>query len=149
MNTISQLMTRDVVELTPETTVREAAALLTEHQVSGAPVVDADGRVLGIVSESDLLSEARRRAALPRSAAFGLFLVSEETLLRLYHAGADLPVREVMSSRLISVTESTPATEAARLLVNEGVNRLPVLDADGKLVGIVTRADLLKAVFSL
>ena len=142
-------MTRPVVTILENATLREAAALLSEKQISGAPVVDAQGNLVGILSESDLLNEGRKRAALPRTAAFGVFVASEEVLQRLYHAGADLCVRSVMSTNLQTATEDTTVIEATRTMVSKKINRLPVVDSEGTLVGIVTREDLLKAVFSL
>ncbi|WP_395091266.1 CBS domain-containing protein [Armatimonas sp.] len=149
MQTIAGIMTRDVVTISENATLREAAALLSEKQISGAPVVDAQGNLVGILSESDLLNEGRKRAALPRTAAFGGFLASEEVLQRLYHAGADLCVRSVMSTNLQMATEETTVIEATRTMISKKINRLPVVDSEGTLVGIVTREDLLKAVFSL
>jgi CBS domain-containing protein len=149
MQTIAQLMTPEVITVAASATLREAATLLVEKQISGAPVVDEKGMVVGMLSESDLLNEARKRAALPRTAAFGFFVTSEETLMRLYHEGADLPVSSVMSSNVHSVTPEATTTEASRLLLSKKINRVPVLDSEGKLVGIVTREDLLKAVFAL
>ena len=149
MQTIAGIMTRPVVTILENATLREAAALLSEKQISGAPVVDAQGNLVGILSESDLLNEGRKRAALPRTAAFGVFVASEEVLQRLYHAGADLSVRSVMSTNLQTATEETTVVEATRTLISRKINRLPVVDSTGKLVGIVTREDLLKAVFSL
>lgn len=149
MQTIAGIMTRPVVTILENATLREAAALLSEKQISGAPVVDAQGNLVGILSESDLLNEGRKRAALPRTAAFGVFVASEEVLQRLYHAGADLCVRSVMSTNLQTATEDTTVIEATRTMVSKKINRLPVVDSEGTLVGIVTREDLLKAVFSL
>lgn len=148
MQTITQLMTRSVVTLSPELTLREAATLLLENQISGAPVIADNGQLIGILTESDLLNEAKKRAAIPRTAAFGIFLASEETLQRLYHFGADLAISEVMTRDLVTITEQTTVSEAAQLLVKKKINRLPVLSADGMLLGIVTREDLLKAVFA-
>lgn len=149
METMAEIMTRAVVTISEDATLREAAALLSEKRISGAPVVDAQGALVGILSESDLLNEARKRSALPRTAAFGIFVASEEVLQRLYHDGADLCVRSVMSTNLITATEETTVKEATRTMVGKKINRLPILDPKGKVVGIVTREDLLKAVFSL
>jgi CBS domain-containing protein len=149
MKTISSLMTRDVVTISSTLTLREAAVILSEREISGAPVVDSTGALVGMLSESDLLNEARKRAALPRTAVFGLLLVSEETLQRLYHFGADLPVSQVMTKNIITITEKTSLHAASQLLVQKKINRLPVVDDSGALLGIVTREDLLKAVFAL
>ena len=149
MQTLAEIMTRDVVTVSDEATLREAAAILTERQISGAPVVNSEGALVGILSESDLLNEVKKREALPRVTAFGLFIAPEATVRRLYHEGADLAVRTVMTTSVISASEEMSVQEASRLLLNKKINRLPVVNTEGALVGIVTREDILKAVFAL
>lgn len=149
MQTVGEIMTREVKTLSAEATLREAAELLTLQQISGAPVVDEQGTLVGILSESDLLNEAKKRAALPRVAAFGLFMAPEESLMRIYHDGATLLVKSVMNTSVVTVTEDTPVPTAVQLLLTRKINRLPVLSDGGTLIGIVTREDLLKAVFQL
>ncbi len=149
MKTASEIMQADVRTLSPETTLREAAELLGLWNVSGAPVVDEQGALMGVVSESDLLSEARKRAAIPRTAAFGVFLPVEDALRRIYHEGATLQVAGVMSTNLTTATPDTTLDDLGRMLVQRRINRIPVVDDAGKLVGIVTREDVLKALFGL
>lgn len=149
MQTVGEIMTREVKTISADATLREAAELLTLQQISGAPVIDAQGTLVGVLSESDLLNEAKKRAALPRIAAFGLFMAPEESLMRIYHDGATLLVKSVMSTAIVTITEDTPVAAAIQLLISRKINRLPVLSARGALVGIVTREDLLKAVFQL
>ena len=149
MQTVAEIMTQDVVTISEDATLREAAVLLTERHISGAPVVNALGELVGVLSESDLLNDNKKREALPRITAFGIFIASEESVRRMYHEGADLQVRTVMTSPVLTVKDDTTVAEASRLLLGKKINRLPVLDAAGKLVGILTREDILKAVFSL
>jgi len=149
MKTASEIMHTEVRTLAPETTLREAAELLGIWQVSGAPVVDSNGKLVGVVSESDMLSEARKRAALPRTAAFGVFLPVEDALKRIYHDGATLLVGEVMSTNVVTATPATSVEELGRTLVQRRINRIPVVDDNGQLAGIVTREDVLKALFGL
>jgi len=149
MKTASEIMQAEVRTLSPDSTLREAAELLGLWNVSGAPVVDEYGALVGVVSESDLLSEARKRAAIPRTAAFGVFLPVEDALWRIYHEGATLLVGEVMSTKLAMASPDTPLDELGRMLVNRRINRIPVVDDSEKLVGIVTREDVLKALFGL
>lgn len=149
MKTASEIMQTEVRTLSTEATLREAAELLGLWNVSGAPVVDEQGALVGVVSESDLLSEARKRAAIPRTAAFGVFLPVEDALRRIYHEGATLLVGEVMSTKLATASPDTPLDELGRMLVNRRINRIPVVDDAEKLVGIVTREDVLKALFGL
>ena len=149
MQTVAEIMTRDVLTISEEATLREAAVLLTERHISGAPVVNAQGELVGVLSESDLLNDNKKREALPRVTAFGVFIAPEESVRRIYHEGANLEVRTIMTTSVLTVTEDTPVQEASRLLLGKKINRLPVLDAEGKLVGIITREDILRAIFSL
>src|SRR4051812_33131822 len=106
--TAADIMTRDVKTVPADATLQEAAALLMTHNISGAPVVDANGKMVGIVSEADLLSEARRRSALPHIAPFGLFVVPVEALERIYHNGATLLVEEVMTRNVLTALTNLP-----------------------------------------
>src|SRR5262245_44862613 len=81
------VMLRNVVTVPADATLQEVATLLTTNHISGAPVVDENGQMIGIISEGDILSESRRRAGLPHVAAFGLFFVPQETLEKIYHHG--------------------------------------------------------------
>lgn len=147
--TAANIMTQQVLTIPADATLQEVATLLTTHNISGAPVVDDSGRIIGIISESDLISEAKKRSALPHVAAFGVFMVPEDALARIYHGGATLLAEEVMSKRVLSVTPETPIHNVAILLMEEKVNRVPVIDQDGDLVGIITRHDLLRGLFNL
>lgn len=145
--TVREIMTREVTTIPAEATLQEVATLLTVRNISGAPVVDEAGKMIGIISESDLLSEARRRAGLPHVAAFGIFTLPEETLRRIYHNGATLLASEVMTKKIITVPPDMTLSEVGDLMVKSRINRVPVVDADGSLIGIVTREDVLKALF--
>jgi CBS domain-containing protein len=144
--TAADVMTREVKTIPADATLQDVAALLTAHGISGAPVVDERGNLVGIISESDLLSEAKRRAALPRVAPFGLFVVPEEALARIYHHGANLHASEVMSKNVTTVPEDMPVSRVGNLMMNEKINRVPVV-RDGELVGIITRHDVLRGLF--
>jgi CBS domain-containing protein len=147
--TAADIMKRDVITVPGEATLQEAAALLMTHDISGAPVVDASGKMIGIVSESDLLSEAKRRSALPHIAPFGLFLVPVETLERVYHNGATLLVEEVMTKDVISTPPDMPLQKVGDLMIRSKINRLPVVDNEDNLLGIITREDLLRSLFHI
>ncbi|HZP82325.1 MAG TPA: CBS domain-containing protein [Chthonomonadaceae bacterium] len=140
------VMTRDVKTVEPHTTVREVAELLASAHISGVPVVDLEGRVIGMVSEADLLNEDKVQAAIPRTALFGIYPIPEETLLKAYQEGATVQAQQVMHRDVVTAEEETPISELARMMVQSEVNRIPIL-RDGKLVGIVTRADLLRALW--
>ena len=137
---VDEVMTRDVLSVTPDTPLKDVAAVLVERGISGLPVCDADGAVVGVLSEADLL--VKQGGSPERSG--GLFAWLVETAgapdlakLRAHTAG------EAMTAPAITVEADAPVSEAARTMVSLGVNRLPVVE-DGRLVGIVTRADLVR-----
>lgn len=139
---VDQIMTRLVVVLSRDETVHDAAAKLAANGISGAPVVE-DGQVIGMVSESDILhavppATKRRRSILE-------YLVNSRNLKPMHPSWGPL-VGDIMSSIVIfQVEPGTSIWEAAHLMDSRGVKRLPVIDHDGKLVGIVSRADIIRA----
>jgi CBS domain-containing protein len=136
---VEQLMSRDVVTVSQETSLKDAAALLSRHGISGVPVCDAAGQVLGVVSEADILLKEEGRD--PEGGLFSwLFQRDDESLAK----AAARTAGEAMTSPPITIEPGRPVSEAARLMTEQAVNRLPVV-AEGKLVGIVTRADLVRA----
>jgi CBS domain-containing protein len=141
------VMTSEVVSVSPETPVREVARLLLEHKISAAPVVDNAGSVVGIVSEGDLIgrSEAERKA---RRDWWLAMLAEGEPLSPEFLAALrrdSRTARDVMSAPVVSVGEDAEVAEIAALLSQYRVKRVPVV-RDGRLVGIVSRADLLRAI---
>ncbi|WP_330294777.1 CBS domain-containing protein [Streptomyces sp. NBC_00503] len=108
------LMTDEVVSVLGRTPSADVAALLVEHDISGMPVLDADERVLGVISRTDLLARDR------------------------------LTAEDLMTAPAVTVHAEQTVTEAARLITRRGVTRLPVIDDEDRLVGIVTRRDLLR-----
>ncbi len=139
-------MTKDVVSVSQDTPVREVARALLSHHVSAVPVVDASGAPVGMVSEGDLIGRSERERAARRDWWLALLAEGEE-LNADFVAGLNHPertARDVMSAPVISVTESTAAAEIAALLAQYRIKRVPVVH-DGKVVGIVSRADLLRA----
>jgi CBS domain-containing protein len=147
--TVADVMTRDVMTVPAEATLREVATLLTTKNVSGAPVVDENGKMVGIISESDLLSEARKRSGLPQMAAFGVFILPQETLERIYQNGATLIASDVMTKKIITVPPEMPIAQVGDLMVKSKINRIPVVNDADELVGIITREDVLQSLFGL
>lgn len=138
------VMTRNVVTVTPETSVSEIARLLLEKRISGVPVVDADGRLVGIVSEGDLVRRLEDEDGSGRSWWLGLLATPEERA-EAYVRAHGRRAADVMTKNVISVTPDTPIAAVARLLEERHIKRVPVVE-NGKLVGIVSRADLLRAI---
>jgi CBS domain-containing protein len=136
---VEDVMTRDVAVVSPATSLREVARLLSERGISGVPVCDETGRVVGVVSEGDILAKEEGLALDVRSPL--AWLVGDGRDRR--KAGA-VTAGEAMTSPAIVVAPREQVSQAARTMVERGVNRLPVVE-DGRLVGIVTRADLVRA----
>lgn len=128
----------------PEMSVREIALVLTENRISALPIVDGANRIIGIVSEGDLIRRAEIGTQKHRSWWLSLF-TSNWQLAQEYakaHAGK---AKDVMTTDVISVTPDTPLSEIARLFERHGIKRVPVID-HGQLAGIVTRGNLVQAI---
>jgi CBS domain-containing protein len=136
---VKDLMTPQVVTIGPATPFKEIVARLANHRVSAVPVVDDDGLVLGVVSEADLLLKEE----FPDPDADIPLLWTKRRRLERDRAAATT-ARDLMSVALVSIAPEATVAEAARRMHTAGVKRLPVLDEGGRLVGIVSRADLLK-----
>ena len=135
------IMTRNVLVVTPSMTVEEIARLLVTNRVSAVPVVDDNKTILGIVSEGDLLRRPETGSGRRRS--WWLELLSDTpTLASDYVKSHGRRARDVMTPRVISVTEDTELGDIADLLETRQIKRVPVA-RDGKLVGIVSRADII------
>lgn len=112
------IMTRKVCTIRPESSVQEAAQLLDEKRISGLPVVNPEGKIIGIITEADIISKFNQE---------------------------DLRVTDIMSHEVTAVEEETSVSDIALLLTERKIKRVPVV-CDGKLVGIVSRADIVHAV---
>lgn len=143
----ANVMTRDVLSVGPDDTVAEAAGKLAGRGISAAPVLDAGGRLLGIVSEGDLMRPFGRERQMHR--AWWLNLLAEGTDLApdfLEYMRLDRRrVRELMQTPVVTVTEDMSLPAIADLLERHHLKRVPVL-RDGRVVGIVSRADIVRAV---
>ncbi|HUU06922.1 MAG TPA: CBS domain-containing protein [Thermoplasmata archaeon] len=147
---IRDIMTSPVITIDPEATVKDAAALLAEKNVSGAPVVD-DGKIVGIFSEADVLRSLKTtkkdmRLIFPSISSIGIAFqeqVTQREILEAYEEIGHMRVRDVMSKDVKTVESGITVNEAIVKMVSNGINRLPVIE-DGALVGIVTRGDVIK-----
>ena len=141
------VMTSDVVTVDPNTSVHALARLLCERGISGVPVVDRDQRLVGIVSEGDLLHRAEtgteRRIEQRRSWWLDT-IASDEDLPREYTKSHGRKVKDVMTVNVISVTDTLELADVATLLETKRIKRIPVV-RDGKIVGIISRANLVRA----
>jgi CBS domain-containing protein len=141
------VMTTEVVTVRPETTVQELAKILSEKNISGAPVVDAGNRLVGLVSEGDLLHRAEtgtERRVQRRRSWWLDSVAAEEEMARDYVKAHGRTVADIMTRDVISVDETSDLADIAMLLETKRIKRVPVVAGD-RLVGIVSRANLVRA----
>lgn len=146
MMTVREAMTTSVVAVRPATPLKDVARLLVEHRISGLPVVDDDGTVLGVVSEADFLMKEQGAEAVPHRPLARIF--GESQASRSQQAKVDaLTAGEAMTAPALTIEPGRRIIEAAAIMTTRRLNRLPVVE-NGRLVGIVTRADLVRAYVS-
>ncbi|MEO8317120.1 MAG: CBS domain-containing protein [Bradyrhizobium sp.] len=142
-----QIMTRSVITVTPDDTILAAAKLMLERHVSGLPVVDTAGRLVGIVSEGDFIRRSEIGTQKKRGRWLKFLLGAGEAATDYVHERGS-KISEVMTRDPLTITEDTPLDEIVTSMETNGVKRLPVMNGT-KLVGIVSRANLLQAVAGL
>ncbi len=139
---VHEVMTKAVVTARPGATLKEAALLLAENGISGLPVVNDEGAVVGVVSEADILAKETAAESERHGVAHWLLDTRDPWLETRFAART---VEEAMSSPVQTIDPDRPVVEAATRMLEEGINRLPVVDPDGTLVGLVSRGDLVRA----
>ena len=143
MMTVRDVMSPSVVSVHRGTPLKEVALLLIDNRISGVPVIDVDGTVLGVVSEADLLMKEQGPDAIRHRPLARFIGESRESRTQLAKLEA-VTAGEAMTAPAITIGSRHRITEAAAVMTAKRVNRLPVVDS-GRLVGIVTRADLVRA----
>ncbi|HET6387986.1 CBS domain-containing protein [Hyphomicrobium sp.] len=141
------VMTKDVVSVTPDCSIPDMAAKMQEYRVSGLPVINSKGELVGIVTEGDCLRRAETGTQVKRSRWWS-FLVSPETLAEEYIRSHGRTVGDVMTHDPITITEDTDLDEVIHLMEKHQIKRLPVV-RDGAVVGILSRANLVQALAGL
>ncbi|GGO92125.1 CBS domain-containing protein [Wenjunlia tyrosinilytica] len=137
MRTVSDVMTHTVVAVGRDASFKEIVRTMEQWRVSALPVLEGEGRVIGVVSEADLLPKEEYRTADPS------LLEQLRRLEDIGKAGAGV-AEELMTSPAVTVHSDAPLAEAARAMAIRKVKRLPVVDSEGRLEGVVSRSDLLK-----
>lgn len=146
-----QVMTADVLTFAPDEPVVDAMARLVEADVDGGPVVDADGRVVGMLSTGDLIvQESRLHFPTVISVLGGLIELpsSQKHFEEDLRKAASATVSDAMESDVVTVTAEDTVETVATRMHDADVSRIPVVDADERLVGIVARGDILKAIIA-
>ncbi len=149
MLTAKDIMTKDVVSVQNETSVAELARLLTEHKISGAPVLDSDGQVIAIVTENDLIDGSKKLhipTVLTILDSF-LYLESPAKMEVEMKKIAATKVVDICSSLVITIPPDMSLDEIATIMAEKNIHTLPVLD-DAKLVGVIGKKDIIKTLIN-
>jgi CBS domain-containing protein len=149
MKTAKDIMTREVITVSPDTSVEELGRLFIEKNISGAPVVDSEGKLYGIVTENDLIQREKKFHIPTIIRIFDAILPLEreskvEEEIRRMTATV---VKEICTKEVITIEEDTPLGEIATIMSEKKVHLLPVLK-EGRIVGIVGKKDVIRAITS-
>jgi CBS domain-containing protein len=144
--TVADVMTPDPIVVQPDTPLKDAIQLLAEKRISGLPVVDPSGKLVGVISETDLMWQ--ETGVTPPAYIMLLdsviYLENPNKYDRDLHKALGQTVGEVMTKDAITVKSNKPLREAAQLMHERSIRRLPVLDELDKVIGIVTRGDIIR-----
>lgn len=147
VKTVAEIMTREPIVVTPTTPLKEAIQILAEHHISGLPVVNEQGVLVGVISESDLMWQETGVEPAPYVMVLDsiIYLQNPHKYDQEIHKALGQTVGEVMTSHVTTIKPQKSLQEAAHALQQKQVHRLPVLDDAGKLIGILTRGDIIRA----
>jgi len=151
---VRDVMSTDPITLRPSATLREAAITLADESVGGCPVVDDRGKIVGMLSEVDILEALKTqhkelRMLMPPEITFGISfveIIKEREALAAFKDVENRLVRDIMTKEVHAVSPDDPVERAIRLMVEHRIHRIPVVEGD-RLVGIVTRGDILRGFF--
>lgn len=140
-----EIMTRNVITVTPQDTVDQVVKLLMDHNISGLPVVDGDRRVVGIITEGDLIYRSKKLQIPSYFTILDsyIFMESTKTIQEQIRKMVGYRVEEVMTKEVILASVDDTVEEVATLMANKKVNRIPIVD-HGALVGIISRRDIIR-----
>ena len=143
---VGDIMTRQVITLSPDMGIVEAAKVLMDNHINGAPVLDRGGALIGILCREDLISQQKK---LPVPSYFVVLdgiipLISPRHIEKQVDKIAATSVKHAMTARPVTVTPQTGIEDVASLMVDKKIHTIPVVDAHGRLVGIVGKEDVLK-----
>ena len=141
-----EIMSKEVITVFPESSIEELAKLLTGNNISGVPVVDKDKKVIGIVTEKDILYKGTEPRFPPVAEILGahVFLGSVKKYNTQLKKVLATSVAELMTEDVITTNEDDDIKKIVELMINNNINRLPVLDSENRLCGIISRTDIVK-----
>jgi CBS domain-containing membrane protein len=138
----SDIMISPVVTVRTDTPLKEVAVLMAEHRISGLPVLDAEGMAVGVISEKDFLS---RMGSPDRRHVMDIIALCLQGKICLAAPIRILYAKDIMTTPAVTVSKDTTVFEIMRLFSGRMINRAPVVDEEGRIVGIVSRADIMRA----
>ncbi len=145
MQKARDIMTTEVITVTPETTVQELAQLLTTNNISGAPVLDASGSLLGVVTQSDLIVQ-KKKIHIPSMITLldsFIYLENPDRMIKEMKKFAGSKVEDILSKDPLTVDEDTPLEEIATIMAEKNIHTLPVTKEE-ELVGVIGKKDIIK-----
>ncbi|PSB44571.1 CBS domain-containing protein [Chamaesiphon polymorphus] len=145
---VADWMNRDLITVKPNTPLADAVKLLVDRHISGLPVIDDDGKLVGVISESDLMWREQGLEQPPYMIFLGgvIYFKNPLTYDRDLHKALGQTVGEVMTPYAISISADTLLSEAARILHDKKIHRLPVVDENNHPIGIITESDIVRAI---
>ncbi len=144
--TVAEIMTPNPISVTPKTPLKEAITLIAEKKISGLPVIDEQGKLTGMISESDLMWQETGVETPPYIMLLDsvIYLQNPARYEKAIHKALGQTVEDVMSDRPISIQSHQLVKVAAKLMHDKKIRRLPVVDQEGKIVGIITQGDIVR-----
>ncbi len=144
--TVAEIMSTELITVTPETGIRELAGILSRDNISGVPVLDANGQLVGVVSQSDLVAQ-NKNLHIPTAVTlfdWVIYLGGTDKFKTELNKIAGRSVGEIMSRKVITVAPEDPLEDVATIMTEKNVHTIPVVK-DGKLVGLVGKLDIIRS----
>jgi len=153
MPTAEEMMVKNVMTFRSSDKLSKVSKSFAEHRISGAPVVDDEGKVIGIISEHDIIKLGEKYPGvwtplehhLPLAISLSIKDYELEKVVKALKEVSDREVGEVMSKKVLTASPKMGLGEIARMMEKHKINRIPVVDKEGRLLGLVARADVVKA----
>lgn len=140
---VKEIMSKDVISIGPDNKVKDALNLLFKLKISGLPVINTKGKLVGMFTEKDILSNILP-SYIDRVGGF-IYEENPKSINKKIHDLGKLTVSEIMRKEVVSIDEDTSLCEVARLMLTQKIRRIPIIDKEKKVMGIVAREDIVKA----
>ena len=149
--TVKDVMTKKVISVDTAITIRQLSRILLKNNITGAPVIGSDGKLIGMVTDADIITEDIEPVFPiyfdPLIASFA-YMENFDKYKKDVKEYLETKVEAIMTRKVKTVKKETPVSDAVKILVRDRVNRIPVVDENNKVVGIIARADILRSMLS-